>query len=114
MKPEILKRWVAALRSGKFKQTRNRLKWNGAHCCLGVLCELHRRSTRGRWSHEQYLDCAIHMPQEVAEWAGLKDTNPILITPGSSHSATFRNDTEHLTFPQIANAIERTQKAGKL
>ena len=35
------KAWVEALRSGKFRQTRQQLKSrNGAYCCLGVLCEV--------------------------------------------------------------------------
>ena len=33
--------WVAALRSGKYKQTRKRLKdKDGSMCCLGVACDL--------------------------------------------------------------------------
>lgn len=41
-----LRRWIAALRSGKFKQTVGVLRRNDAagnavgHCCLGVLCEI--------------------------------------------------------------------------
>lgn len=35
------KLWTEALRSGRYRQTRHRLKArNGAMCCLGVLCEL--------------------------------------------------------------------------
>lgn len=35
------KAWVEALRSGKFKQTRGKLRSrNAAYCCLGVVCEL--------------------------------------------------------------------------
>ena len=46
MKPAIKKKWVAALRSGKYKQTEGALKeWNptshrAGYCCLGVLREL--------------------------------------------------------------------------
>lgn len=39
MDPGLKKRWVAALRSGKYRQTRRgQLKHKGAYCCLGVLC----------------------------------------------------------------------------
>jgi hypothetical protein len=35
------KAWVEALRSGKFKQTRGKLRSrNAAYCCLGVACEV--------------------------------------------------------------------------
>jgi len=44
MKPELKKKWVEALRSGKYKQTKDYLKIKKAsgysHCCLGVLCEV--------------------------------------------------------------------------
>lgn len=32
--------WVAALRSGKYKQNRLSLFRDGAYCCLGVACSL--------------------------------------------------------------------------
>lgn len=41
---ELVKQWVEALRSGKYRQTTSRLRKkleNGyGHCCLGVLCEV--------------------------------------------------------------------------
>ena len=35
--------WVKALRSGDYKQGRNLLCYEGAYCCLGVLCKLQGR-----------------------------------------------------------------------
>jgi hypothetical protein len=40
MKHQIKKRWVEALRSGKYKQGKDYLCRDGDFCCLGVLCEL--------------------------------------------------------------------------
>ena len=42
MKREIADKWVAALRSGEYTQTRETLACDARtkHCCLGVLCEL--------------------------------------------------------------------------
>lgn len=34
------KKWVSALKSGKFEKRMGKLKGNGRHCCLGVACEL--------------------------------------------------------------------------
>lgn len=34
------KKWIQALRSGKFKQGMNYLEKNGKHCCLGVACRV--------------------------------------------------------------------------
>lgn len=40
---EALKaKWIAALRSEKFKQARGKLKDGQAYCCLGVLCKVAR------------------------------------------------------------------------
>lgn len=90
MNQEIKTRWVAALRSGDFKQAKRKLAVKNnpetpmAHCCLGVLCELAvedgivearnvpygigvirefgKDDTRS-WTQAQ-------LPEEVAEWAG--------------------------------------------
>lgn len=40
MNPEIKVKWLEALRSGKYKQTKYVLKNNIGHCCLGVLCDI--------------------------------------------------------------------------
>lgn len=37
MDPELKARWVAALRSGQYKQGHNFMFWDGGFCCLGVL-----------------------------------------------------------------------------
>ena len=40
MRKDLKKKWIEALRSGRFKQGKNALKTNDKHCCLGVLCEV--------------------------------------------------------------------------
>lgn len=35
-----IKKWVEALRSGKYKQTKETLQDKEGYCCLGVACEL--------------------------------------------------------------------------
>lgn len=41
MNKEVKAKWVAALRSGEYKQGKGRLKnINNEYCCLGVLCAL--------------------------------------------------------------------------
>lgn len=41
--PELKAQWVAALRSGEYKQGHGELRTNGGtrYCCLGVLTDLH-------------------------------------------------------------------------
>lgn len=40
MTPEMKSKWIAALRSGKFKQTKGLLKDSDGYCCLGVLASI--------------------------------------------------------------------------
>lgn len=38
MNPELKAKWIAALRSGEYKQVTARLRTREGYCCLGVLC----------------------------------------------------------------------------
>lgn len=42
MNPEVKAEWLAALRSGAYKQAQARLfdPETGGYCCLGVLCDI--------------------------------------------------------------------------
>ena len=40
MNPELKQKWIEALRSGDYKQTKEKLRRWGGYCCLGVLCEV--------------------------------------------------------------------------
>lgn len=40
MKKDVMIKWVAALRSGEYKQGKTYLNRNNEYCCLGVLCEI--------------------------------------------------------------------------
>jgi len=43
MNKNIKKQWLKALRSGKYRQTRGKLKsQDGSMCCLGVLCDIQK------------------------------------------------------------------------
>jgi hypothetical protein len=40
MDAEIKAKWLGALRSGKYRQTRNAVRDEQGFCCLGVLCDV--------------------------------------------------------------------------
>lgn len=40
MNKEIKGKWIAALKSGKYKQAIGGLKSDNGYCCLGVLCDI--------------------------------------------------------------------------
>lgn len=95
MRKEVMKKWVKALRSGKFKQGQGTLKQfnrrgQPQHCCLGVLCEVYNESMKkskkktlsetydpsynfdfkhGRSIFDKKKD---DLPIKVKDWAGMK------------------------------------------
>ena len=97
--------WVAALRSGKYKQGKERLKANSVddpnlceYCCMGVLCEI---SPEG---FEAARDRNTELPQPKYLryiWPDVDATN---ISFGLAHL----NDDLNWTFNQIADIIEKS------
>lgn len=75
MKQNIAKKWVKALRSGKYKQGFGELKSSvihPKHCCLGVLCELYIQDT-GK-GIKDFNSGKQELPSTVMRWAGFKET----------------------------------------
>jgi hypothetical protein len=73
MKKSIANKWVKALRSGKYTQTKNNLTDGVGHCCLGVLCELYIKDTKDNIKDGTlYDDESEVLPQCVISWAGMQ------------------------------------------
>lgn len=101
MKPGIKKRWVAALRSGDYRQARGALKRGKyAHCCLGVLCDIAPKSV-GEWRGHTFVSGGVKdaamLPPGVQAWAGLD--------ADATHGLASKNDLG-VSFEQIADYIE--------
>jgi hypothetical protein len=119
MNAEVKKKWLAALRSGKYKQGKYTLRTeDNEFCCLGVLCEVARiegvipnpkhaipkyddkvRWLYGRGSVDERRYGTL--PSEVAAWAELWD-NPLL----GEYSAADWNDSQGRSFEEIADLVE--------
>ena len=53
MNPDIKRRWVDALRSGQYTQTRGRLSaGSNCFCATGVLCDVVKDNVKGDWTFE--------------------------------------------------------------
>lgn len=97
-------KWVAALRSGEYKQGRTRLKNEfGEYCCLGVLTEV--SGVEGRWEDTSngtyWVDpegsfFSAYPPEIRGETLGAMKTTDLI----------HLNDTQRKTFPEIADWIE--------
>lgn len=126
LKPDVKTAWLAALRSGEYEQTTGSLISGGItgcsnprYCCMGVLCEL-SAVARIEWN-------TLGLPpMNVAEWALENPSNTWAIEldePDRDSAATVDgipysfisnlNDRNGLTFPQIADMIERFAQCPK-
>lgn len=95
MKPQIKQKWVDALRSGKYTQTRQCLRKGDTFCCLGVLSDIYISNTKAaHWqegnrydevraltwkqepeNEEDYEDGfeESELPKPIKTWAGVDD-----------------------------------------
>jgi hypothetical protein len=106
----IAQQWVAALRSGDYKQGKSVLhnQDTNTYCCLGVLCDLYVQENNNRNSYCQQRmlsDCSIvtcfgdstgTLPSDVRHWSWIGNDNgqfkynkPI---PSSDGTAYFNDE----------------------
>lgn len=104
MNPEIKQRWVAALRSGEYKQGRNFLFRDGRHCCLGVLCDLYTKETGIAWT----APSGQSLPSEVIKWSEVASWSPRVDVGHGKMGLAQINDSGEYDFPTIADLIERS------
>jgi hypothetical protein len=110
LKPSVKEAWLEDLRSGFFKQGKEFLykKETDSYCCLGVLCSQLVADT-------QSMD-DIGLPEDIDVIRGFDATieNNRFTTPWyvlmDNHYVplTALNDSDELTFSQIADIIEAT------
>ena len=111
MNPEIKAQWLAALRSGEYRQGKGELEGSGGRfCCLGVLCHLaHKQGvverTDGPEGQGWYDDEDARLPYSVRDWSGM--TSDIGLIEEGKASLVFLNDLDGRTFDQIADVIEK-------
>jgi hypothetical protein len=133
---ENRKKWVAALRSGRYKQTKEMLRDKTGYCCLGVACQLALRDPEikkhFKWeafgdsmsfvSKEDTMDPErTELPDVVQNWLGLSSAsgnfqaNKVRGDYGEliqlSGSLAVLNDSRDMSFKDIAAFIEKNDKA---
>jgi hypothetical protein len=109
-------RFVEALRSGKYKQGRDRLRTGDKFCCLGVACDLAKRSLKLNWEFSGWADegqlfdsAKTSLPESVRRYYGFEDTDPIL---SADESAAILNDSGK-RFKTLARLFEKKYLGGK-
>ena len=108
MNREIGERWVAELRSGKWKQGRTYLAGaDGKHCCLGVLCRMAEaegvvKAGPMPYGETSFEGARAYLPLSVCRWSGV-ETQDGHFTQVDSLS---RLNDSGATFAEIAAVIE--------
>ena len=103
MLTEPQKKWLAALRSGEYKQGKYALKNGEGYCCLGVCAAIAiNEGVHAPFSLESYGS----LPREIAEWVGLQDERGFPFE-NSVPSLSGLNDRLGFSFEMIADHIEK-------
>jgi hypothetical protein len=104
---EFAKEWVKALRSGKYKQTKNVLYEadRNAFCCMGVACDISGVSPE-KWHGSDYTV----LPLEVQEKLNLSSDYGSFLDEEDDTSLVMFNDILGYSFDQIADIIESEPK----
>lgn len=102
MNKEIKDRWIAALRSGDYKQGKDQLRnFDNRFCCLGVLCDLndpHQWIKSSVYNpHYSYLRYYGNLPPQMQ--------TKFNISPVEVNKLMRMND-NGVDFKEIANHIE--------
>jgi hypothetical protein len=117
MKQEIKEKWVAALRSGEYKQGTEYLNRNGNFCCFGVLTDLYIQEKGLEWEDNwmggkamAFLGEGELPPVDVLRWAGMNNIESVELDQfGNRVKYHLLNDTYQYTFDQIADIIEKEE-----
>ena len=109
MNQQVKQKWVSALRSGDYQQTKYYLHTGDGFCCLGVLCDLYGKEHNVEWNlanngnNYEFQDRPSCPPFSVTEWAGIVSSNPYICS--RSFTLAELNDNGS-TFNEIADLIE--------
>ena len=99
MNKELKAKWIAALRSGEYPQTRQALRDDQGFCCLGVLCEV---AGIPRFERDCGYDFGDpHQGEEAMLFGDLADQIP------NQDKLAKLNDDEGASFAVIADWIEQ-------
>lgn len=119
---QVYTKWLAALRSGKYKQTQDALRGKalrgkGQHgavgfCCLGVLCDLAVKDGGGTGEGWSDNHIAFENEHDAIEYHRAappeRMTNYLGITEDETQYLMAMNDIESRSFKYIARHIERS------
>lgn len=103
------KKWVEALRSGKYEQGCGYLRTNDGFCCLGVACDLYAKAhprAKGWNQGNLFAGEMMLLPVKVRKWLGLTKNSGVFTDKKGFLSELIDLNDSGKTFKQIAKIIE--------
>ncbi len=98
---DLRARWIAALRSGEYKQARGKLRDGNAMCCLGVLCDVaDPRGWKEVASSWEYQGRDSYPPTDLLRKVGVTSQGAL------ANRNDGRSDFKPHSFAEIADFIE--------
>lgn len=112
MDADVKAKWLAALRSGDYKQARGYLRTEAGYCCFGVLCDIVDPEGWGQLEAPPDAPAEVHLgPDRYSHrgMIGLPDRGTINNTglPKEAVQQLVGLNDSGETFGTIANVIER-------
>lgn len=126
MNAEIAQKWIADLRSGKYKQGQGQLCDGKTHCCLGVLCEqaaAKEKLNDGQKCSRKLIDRQVRfddragmLSPRIYSWAAMDGRNrneaghacwPSMRGQYSPTRDLVMDNDDGKTFAEIADIIEK-------
>jgi hypothetical protein len=107
MDPQLKEKWLGALRSGAYAQTKNRLRSpENGFCCLGVVCNVLNHDGWNETIRPNHGDPGYDWGSHGTGMVG-EDLDRTLGLPlGTARTLSDMNDNKDATFTQIADWIE--------
>ena len=109
-------RWIDALLSGKYEQTKGYLHTEDGYCCLGVVCELYKEDhPEATWSQDgsdepfefrasdEYEPAQTNLIPLLRDWIGLRSADGRSLSYGTSLAGLNDKGT---SFKAIAALLE--------
>jgi hypothetical protein len=98
-KASAVRRWISALKSGKYNQAQHGLRSSTGFCCLGVACDLYDPAGWKKKSNSHaftYKGRVGFIPESVARYFGIHGTDQSVLANMNDSGVPFNKIALHI------------------
>lgn len=103
MNAEVKQKWIDALRSGKYNQTKGCLHDNTGYCCLGVLCDVVDPNGWDKgdgfretiWNYKEEVDDLL-LPPTLVEDLDIDEDAPVELSDMNDNGTPFAEIADYI------------------